>query len=90
LHPPAPQLQIQKPRYPPRKQLLRQGKTRPINSPVSIKMIPRTPINPKVETTELASKKFIRSGYPTHRAAIDMYEFALFGVSALTLRQSRA
>jgi hypothetical protein len=28
-------------------------------------MMPRTPIRPSVETTELASKRFIWSGYPT-------------------------
>jgi hypothetical protein len=41
------------------------GKTKPISRPVSIKMIPRTPIKPNVETTELASSRFMRSGYPT-------------------------
>jgi hypothetical protein len=35
------------------------GKTKPINNPVSIKIIPSTPINPRVETTEWASNKFI-------------------------------
>ncbi len=33
------------------------GKTKPINSPVSIKMTPKTPINPRVDTIELASSK---------------------------------
>jgi len=35
------------------------GKTKPINNPVSIKMTHNTPINPRVETIELASSKFI-------------------------------
>ena len=34
------------------------GKTRPINSPVSIKIMARTPIKPSVEMIEFASKKF--------------------------------
>jgi hypothetical protein len=33
------------------------GKTSPIKRPVSIKMMPRTPINPNVEITEFASKR---------------------------------
>ena len=33
------------------------GKTRPIKRPVSIKMMPRTPINPRVDTTASASKR---------------------------------
>jgi hypothetical protein len=36
------------------------GKTKPINRPVSIKMMPRTPTSPSVEMTELASRRFIR------------------------------
>jgi hypothetical protein len=36
------------------------GKIRPINKPVSIKIMPRTPIKPRVETTELASSRFMR------------------------------
>jgi hypothetical protein len=35
------------------------GKTKPISNPVSIKITPRTPINPRVEMIELASKKLI-------------------------------
>jgi hypothetical protein len=46
------------------------GKTKPISRPVSIKMIPRTPIKPSVETTELASKRFTWSGYPTLRLCL--------------------
>ena len=34
------------------------GKTKPIKSPVSIKIMPRTPIKPSVEMIEFASKKF--------------------------------
>jgi hypothetical protein len=33
-------------------------------------MIPRTPIKPSVETTELASKRFTWSGYPTLRLCL--------------------
>jgi hypothetical protein len=35
------------------------GKTKPINNPVSIKITPKTPINPRVEMIELASKRLI-------------------------------
>ena len=34
------------------------GKKRPINKPVSAKMIANTPINPRVVTIECASKRF--------------------------------
>jgi hypothetical protein len=39
------------------------GKTKPINNPVSKKIIPSTPINPRVETTEWASNRFISAVY---------------------------
>jgi hypothetical protein len=34
------------------------GKAKPINKPVSAKMIARTPIRPRSPTTECASKRF--------------------------------
>jgi hypothetical protein len=52
---PAPEAAI-----PARKTTSPPGKTRPMRSPVSIKMIPRTPINPRVATTELASKRLVK------------------------------
>jgi hypothetical protein len=39
------------------------GKIKPINNPVSIKITPRTPINPRVDTTDWASNKFISVVY---------------------------
>jgi hypothetical protein len=44
---------------PARKTISPPGKTRPINNPVSIKIMPRTPINPRVDRTALASSRFV-------------------------------
>jgi hypothetical protein len=44
---------------PARKTISPPGKTRPISNPVSIKIMPRTPINPRVDRTALASRRSI-------------------------------
>jgi hypothetical protein len=44
---------------PARKTISPPGKTRPINNPVSIKIMPSTPINPRVDRTALASSRFV-------------------------------
>jgi hypothetical protein len=36
------------------------GKISPINNPVSIKMMPSTPIKPRFDTTEWASRRVVR------------------------------
>jgi len=40
------------------------GKAKPTSNPVSAKMIAKTPMSPRSETIECASKRFIRGRLP--------------------------